>query len=122
MQKQTIQFGYDGSQGAGYQAIECFATFVGLSHATHTYTTHIMTDHNTNTFDYHDPLAYQATTRKDPDLLGYMVALTGPDHEGFYEGMRTEVCELENKQTWIIVLHSDMKCKGRQALSCTWVF
>ena len=64
----------------------------------------------------------QASTRKDPDLPGYVEALMGPDHEGFYERMRQEIKELESKNTWTPILRSEMQQHGHKALPSTWVF
>ena len=48
---------------------------------------YIGSDDETETFDYHNPLAYQASIHCDPNLPGYVDALTSPDWEGFYEAM-----------------------------------
>ena len=79
-------------------------------------------DSSTETYNYRDPLVYQASTHKDPDLPGYVEALMGPDHEGFYEGMRQEIKELESKSTWTPILRSKMQQRSHKALPSTWVF
>ena len=67
-------------------------------------------------------MVYQASTCKDPDLPGYVEALTGPDHEGFYEGTWQEIKELVSKNTWTPILRSKMQQHSRKALPSTWVF
>ena len=63
-----------------------------------------------NMFDCHDPISYQATTKKKvPDLPTYFEALTGPNHEAFHEAMGQEIQELDAKNTWTLVKCSDMK-------------
>ena len=86
------------------------------------YSAFVAGDSSTKTYDYRDPLVYQASTRRDPDLSRYVEALTGPDHEGLYEGMRQEIKELESKNTWTPILCSEMQKRGRKALLSTWVF
>ena len=95
-----------------------------MADADHTqaYSAFVAGDSSTKTYNYRDPLVYQASTRKDPDQPGYVEALMGPDREGFYEGMRQEIKELESKNTWTPMLHSKMQQRGHKALPSTWVF
>ena len=86
------------------------------------YSAFVAGDSSTETYDYRDPLVYQASICKDPDLPGYVEALIGPDCEGFYEGMRQEIKELESKNTWTPILRSEMQQRRRKALPSTWVF
>ena len=51
------------------------------------YSAFVAGDSSTETYDYRDPLVYQASAHKIPDLPGYVEALMGPDREGFYVGM-----------------------------------
>ena len=80
----------------------------GADHA-QVYSAFVAGDSSTETYKYRDPLVYQASTRKDPDLPGYVEALTGPDRERFYEGMQQEIKELESKNTWTPILRSEMQ-------------
>ena len=101
--------GYDETHGTGYKAISTFCAFVaGADHA-QVYSAFVAGDTSTETYDYRDPLVYQASTRKDSDIPGYDEALTGPDREGFYEGMRQEIKELESKNTWTPILRSEIQ-------------
>ena len=50
---------------------------------------------DTQMLDSQDPLPFQAMTQNDPDLPHYLDALTGPDHEGFFEAMQMK---LNNKR------------------------
>ena len=81
------RWGYDETQGTGYEAISTFCAFVANADHAQAYSAFVTGDSSTETYDYRDPLVYQASIRKDPDLPGYVEALTGPDREGFYEGM-----------------------------------
>ena len=83
------------------------------------YSAFVAGDSSTETYDYRDPLVYQASTRKDPDLPRYVEALT---REGFYEGMRQEIKELESKNTWTPILCSMMQRCSCKALPSIWVF
>ena len=80
-----IHWGYDKTHGAGYEAISTFCAFVANANHAQAYSAFVAGDSSTKTYDYRDPLVYQASVRKEPDLPGYVEALTGPDHEGFYE-------------------------------------
>ena len=40
-------------------------------------------DEDMQTFNFQNPLTYQASTMKHPDLPTYVIALTGDDAEGF---------------------------------------
>ena len=82
-----ICWGYDKMHGTGYKAISTFCAFVDDADHAQAYSVFVAGDSSTETYDYRDPLVYQTSTRKDPDLPGYVEALTGPDREGFYEGM-----------------------------------
>ena len=82
-----ICWGYDETHGAGYEAISTFCAFVADDDHAQAYSAFVAGDSSTETYDYRDPLVYQASTHKDPDLPRYVEALTGPDREGFYEGM-----------------------------------
>ena len=117
-----IRWGYDKTHGTGYEAISSFCAFVADANHAQAYSAFVAGDSSTETHDYRDPLVYQASTRKDPDLPGYVEALTGPDREGFYEGMGQEIKELESKNTWTPILRSDMQKHGHKALPSTWVF
>ena len=118
-----IRWGYDETHGAGYEAISSSCASVADANHAQVYSTFVAGDSSTETYNYRDPLVYQASTRdKDPDLPGYVQALTGPDHEGFYEGMRQEIKELDSKNTWTPILRSKMQKRGRKALPSTWVF
>ena len=117
-----IRWGYDEMHGTGYKAISTFCAFVADADHAQVYSAFVAGDSSTETYDYRDPLVYQASTHKDPDLPGYVEALMGPDREGFYEGMRQEIKELESKNTWTPILHSEMQQRGRKALPSTWVF
>ena len=121
-QTAPIRWGYDETHGAGYKAISTFCAFVADADHAQAYSAFVAGDSSTKTYDFRDPLVYQASTRKDPDLPGYVEALTGPDHEGFYEEMRQEIKELESKNTWTPILHSEMQQHGHKALPSTWVF
>ena len=117
-----IRWGYDEMHGAGYEAISTFRAFVADADHAQAYSAFVAGDSSTETYDYRDPLVYQASTCKDPDLPGYVEALMGPDREGFYEGMQQEIKELESKNTWTPILHSKMQQCGLKALPSTWVF
>ena len=66
-------------------------------------------DHVTETFNFCDPIIFQAMTKKkDPDLPTYHEALTGYDHEGFCKAMGKEICELDSKNMWTICKCSKM--------------
>ena len=117
-----IHWGYNETHGAGYEALSTFCAFVADANRAQAYSAFVAGDSSTETYDYRDPLVYQASTRKDPDLPGYVEALMGPDHEGFYEGMRQEIKELESKNTWTPILCSKMQQHGRKALPYTWDF
>ena len=82
-----IHWGYDETHGKGYKAISTFCAFVADADHAQLYSAFVAGDSSTETYDYRDPLVYQASTRKDPDLPRYVEALMGPDCEGFYEGM-----------------------------------
>ena len=113
---------YDRTLGTGYEAISTFCAFVATVDHAQVYSGFVAGDSSAETYDYRDPLVYQASIRKDPDLPGYVEALTGPDREGFYEGMQQEIKELESKNTWTPILHSELQQRGRKALPSTWVF
>ena len=81
------RWGYDETQGTGYEAISTFCAFVANADHAQVYSAFVAGDSSTETYNYRDPLVYQASIRKDPDLPRYVEALTGPDREGFYEGM-----------------------------------
>ena len=115
-------WGYDEMQGVGYEAISTFCAFVAYADHAQAYSAFVSGDSSTETYNYRDPLVYQASIRKDPDLPGYVEALTGPDREGFYEGMPQEIKELESKNTWTPILCSEMQQRSRKALPSTWVF
>ena len=117
-----ICWGYDKMHGVGYEAISTFSAFVADADHAQVYSAFVAGDSSTEPYNYRDPLIYQASTRRDPDLPGYVEALTGPDHEGFYEGRRQEIKELESNNTWTPILHSEMQKRGRKALPSTWVF
>ena len=121
-QTAPIRWGYDETHGAGYEAISTFCAFVADADHAQAYSAFVAGDSSTETYNYRDPLVYQASTHKDPDLRGYVEALTGRDHEGFYEGMRQEIKELESKNTWTPILHSEMQQCGHKSLPSTWVF
>ena len=76
-----IRCGYDEMHGIGYEAISTFCAFVADADHAQAYSAFVAGDSSTESYDYRDPLVYQASTRKDPDLPGYVEALTGPDHE-----------------------------------------
>ena len=61
------------------------------------------TDEDTQTFDFQDPLVFQAMTQNNPDLTSYVDTLTGPDQEGFFEAVQNEIKQLENKSTWTLI-------------------
>ena len=90
-------FGYDGSQGTGYQvshqAFASFAAFIHGSNQNQQYHAFLTADYDMNMFDCHDPISYQATTNKknDQDLPTYFEALTGPGCEAFDEAMGQEI-------------------------------
>ena len=116
------RWGYDETQGRGYEAISTFCAFMANADHAQAYSAFVAADSSTKTYDYRDPLVYQASIHKDPDLPGYVEALTGPDREGFYEGMRQEIKELKCKNTWTPILRSKMQQCGHKALPSTWVF
>ena len=60
---------------------------VRMHHKVHSFMAFTATNEDTPTFDFSDPLAFQATTQNDPDLPSCMDALTGPEQEGFFEAM-----------------------------------
>ena len=74
-----MHWGYDGTQWASYKAIVCFAAFVSIADHAQAYLAFISGDDNTETFDFQDPLVFQASIKKDPNLPGYMEAMTGDD-------------------------------------------
>ena len=113
------RWGYDETQGAGYEAISTFCAFVADADHAQAYSAFVAGDSSTKTYDYRDHLVYQASTRKDPDLPGYVEALTGPDCEGFYDGLQQEIKELESKNTWTPILHSEMQQRRHKALPST---
>ena len=121
-QTAPIHWGYDRMHGAGYEAISTFCAFVADANHAQAYSAFVAGDSSTETYDFRDPLVYQASTCKDPDLPGYVAALMGPDREGFYEEMQQEIKELESKNTWTPILHSEMQQHGCKALPSTWVF
>ena len=82
-QTTPIRWGYDKMHCAGYEAISTFCAFVADADHAQAYSAFVAGDSSTKTYDYRDPLVYQTSTRKDPDLPGYVEALTGPDHEEF---------------------------------------
>ena len=82
-----IRWGFDETHGVGYEAISTFCAFVADADHAQAHSAFVAGDSSTETYDYRDPLVYQASTRRDPDLPGYVEALAGPDREGFYEGM-----------------------------------
>ena len=88
-------WGYDDTHGAAYEAIIGFVAFVAGADNTQAYSAFVASNDNTETFDFRDPLVYQAPIKKDLDLPRYMEAMTGDDHGGFYEAMRKEVSELK---------------------------
>ena len=117
-----IHWGYDETHGAGNESISTLCAFVADADHAQAYSAFVAGDSSTKTYNYRDPLVYQASTRRDPDISRYVEALTGPDHEGFYEGMRQEIKELESKNIWTPILCSEMQKRGRKALLSTWVF
>ena len=123
--KPPLRWGYDGTQGAGYQALQSFALFVSDATTTAAYQAYLDVDDETDTYGFRDPIVYQASTKskkKDPDLPSYFEAMTGDDREGFTEAMGNEVRELEGKHTWDLEKRSTMEAKGRKALPSTWAF
>ena len=82
-----ICWGFDEMHGAGYEAISTFCAFVADADHAQAYSAFVAGDSSTETYDYRDPLVYQASTCRDHDLPRYVEALTGPDSKGFYEGM-----------------------------------
>jgi hypothetical protein len=46
---------------------------------------------------------YKATSGKDPDLPTYREAMSGPDAEFYEDAMKSEIAELEEHGTWILV-------------------
>ena len=85
--------------GVGYKAISTFCGFVADADHAQAYSAFVAGDSSTETYDDRDPLVYQASTHRDPDLAGYVEAVTGPDRKGFYEGLQQEIKELESKNT-----------------------
>ena len=92
------RWGYDEMQGAWYEAISTFGAFVANADHAQAYSAFLAGDSSTETYNYRDPLVYQASIHKDPDLPVYVEALMGPDCKGFYEEMRQEIKELESKE------------------------
>ena len=74
-----IHWGYDKMHGTGYEAISTFCAFVADADHAQAYSAFVAGDSSTETYDYRDPLVYQASTHKDPDLPRYVEALTGPE-------------------------------------------
>ena len=63
--------------GATYNPVaHSFTAFIGLFHKMQSYRIHAQADPSTATLTFHDPLSYPASTCKDPNLPGYMDALT----------------------------------------------
>ena len=121
--KAPLRWGYDGSQGAGYQALASFAAFVTDATTSAAYLAYVDSDVESDTFGFRDPIVYQASTKKKtPDLPSYFEAMTGDDREGFVAAMGNEVTELEQKDTWELVRRSIIKAQGRKALPSTWAF
>ena len=119
----SVHFRYDGTQEAGYQAFASYAVFVNCAQKNQQYHAFLATNQEMDTFDFYDPISYQATMKKkDPDLPMYYEALTGPDCEAFYEAMAKEICELVAKNTWTLVKQSDMKARHQKAVLSTWAF
>ena len=116
------RWGYDETHGTGYEAISTFCAFVADADHAQVYSAFVSGDSSPETYDYRDPLVYQASICKDPDLPGHVEALTGPDCEGFYEGMRQEIKEPESRNTWTPIIRSEMQQRGCKALPSTWVF
>ena len=52
------------------------------------YQAYVATDDETEMFDYHNPLAYEASIHHEPDLPRYVDTLTGPDQAGFHKAMQ----------------------------------
>ena len=74
-------------------------------------------------FDWCNPISFQATTKKKyPDLPTCFETLIGPDCEAFYKAMGQEIQELDTKNTWTLVKHSEMKAQNYKALPSTLAF
>jgi hypothetical protein len=133
------RFGYDGSQGHGYLSkfskpdtgeLLCFIGAAcnlirhqqSSSEADLAYRTFCESDFETETFNFRDPLAFAASTKRhDPDTPNYHEAMCGPDSEGYQEAMAKEIKALERHGTWTLVPKSSIP-KGRRALPSTWAF
>ena len=102
-------FSFEAIPHVAKHAITSFATFVTSSNSNHQNDVYHTADHVTETFNFCDPIIFQAMTKnKDPDLPTYHEALTGYDHEGFYKAMGKEICELDSKNMWTICKCSKM--------------
>jgi hypothetical protein len=66
------------------------------------------------------PGLYKAVAGKDPDLPTYNEAMAGKDCELYEEVMKSEVQELEDHETWILVPRSSVP-SGIKVLPSTWV-
>ena len=121
--KAPLRWGYDGTQGAGYQALASFAAFVTNATTSAAYQAFLDLDTDSDTFGFRDPIVYQASSKKNnPDLPSYYEAMTGDDREGYVAAMGNEVKELEDKGTWVMTLQSEMEKRGGKALPSTRAF
>ena len=121
--KAPLRWGYDGTRGAGYRALASFAAFVTNAMTGTAYQVYVNVDSESDTFGFRDPIAFQASNKKNnPDLPSYYEAMTGDDREGYIAAMGNEVKELEDKGTWVLTLRSEMERRGGKALPSTWAF
>ena len=111
------------TQGTRYQVLACSAEFVGTSHENAVYQAFCEINNEMETYGFQDPLFYQASIKsKDPDMSTYFEVMMGDDHEQFCEAKVNDIKELEQKNTWTLVKHSEMKQHGHKTLASTWAF
>ena len=97
-QRTPLRSGYDGFRGDGYHALASFAAIVGTSKNHTAYQAFHDVDDTTDTFGFHNPLVFQASTKpQDPDLPAYFEVMTSYDREHFCQIVEKEIQELEQK-------------------------
>jgi Reverse transcriptase (RNA-dependent DNA polymerase) len=86
----------------------------------------ILTDVDTGIIDALHPAmlqfagCYKAAAGKDPDLPTYREAMAGPDAEFYEEAMKSEIAELEDHGTWILLPKRTVP-QNLKILPSTWV-
>ena len=72
-------WGYDRTQGTGYEAIVSFLAFVAGTDHSLPDSTFASGDDDSKTFDFRDPLVQEISIKRDPDFPSCMEAMTGND-------------------------------------------